>query len=80
MHATSDQLLGPLLQRSSHLKVGVVHGVAGVGERHAHRVCAVLRNGLLQRLEVACRASRQPSACTGRISAHSNFKTLIAGC
>ena len=36
------------------LKVGVVHGVARVGQRDAHGVRAVLGDRLLQRLEVAC--------------------------
>lgn len=51
----------PAAFASAHLEVGVVHGIAGVGERHAHCIRAVLPDGLLQRLEVACRARRSPA-------------------
>lgn len=51
-----SSLLDCTYTRITHLliEVGVVHGVARVGQRYPHRVCAVLQDGLLQRLEVAC--------------------------
>lgn len=38
-----------------NLKVGVFHAVTSVRQGDAHRIRAILINGLAQRLEVACR-------------------------